>query len=118
VLTAPRSPWQNAFVERFIGSVRRECLDHVIVFNEAGLLRLLTLYRAANRGESSGSSPRTQATCTHTHRGVGWRALDAPVFAARAPREFRVALDALIRTLPRMLVVLMQLQPARLGGAR
>ena len=59
VLTAPRSPWQNAFVERFIGSVRRECLDHVIVFNEAGLLRLLTLYRAANRGESSGSSPRT-----------------------------------------------------------
>jgi putative transposase len=46
VLTAPRSPWQNAFVERFIGSVRRECLDHVIVFNEAGLLRLMTLYRA------------------------------------------------------------------------
>ena len=40
LLTAPRSPWQNAFVERFIGSVRRECLDHVIVFNEAGLLRL------------------------------------------------------------------------------
>jgi transposase InsO family protein len=31
VLTAPRSPWQNAYVERFIGSVRRECLDHVIV---------------------------------------------------------------------------------------
>ena len=45
VLTAPRSPWQNPFVERFIGSVRRECLDHVIVFNEAGLLRLMTLYR-------------------------------------------------------------------------
>jgi putative transposase len=46
VLTAPRSPWQNAFVERFIGAVRRECLDHVIVFNEAGLLRLMTLYCA------------------------------------------------------------------------
>jgi putative transposase len=46
VLTAPRSPWRNAFVERFIGSVRRECLDHVIVFNEAGLVRLMTLYRA------------------------------------------------------------------------
>jgi putative transposase len=46
LLTAPRSPWQNAFVERFIGSVRRDCLDHVIVFNEAGLLRLMTLYRA------------------------------------------------------------------------
>jgi hypothetical protein len=44
VLTAHRSPWQNAFVERFIGSARRECLDHVIVFSEAGLQRLMTLY--------------------------------------------------------------------------
>ena len=42
VLTAPRSPWQNAFVERFIGSARRECLDHVIVFSATGLLRLMT----------------------------------------------------------------------------
>ena len=46
VLTAPRAPWQNAFVERFIGSARRECFDHVIVFNEAGLHRLMTLYRS------------------------------------------------------------------------
>ncbi len=44
VLTAPRSPWQNAYIERFIGSVRRECLDHVIVFNAVGLLRLLKQY--------------------------------------------------------------------------
>ncbi len=44
VLTAPHAPWQNPFVERFIGSARRECLDHVIVFNEAGLQRLMTLY--------------------------------------------------------------------------
>jgi putative transposase len=44
VLTAPCSPWQNAFAERFIGSARRECCDHVIVFSEAGLLRLMTLY--------------------------------------------------------------------------
>ena len=40
VRTAPRSPWQNAYVERFIGSVRRECLDHVIVLNAAGLRTL------------------------------------------------------------------------------
>jgi transposase InsO family protein len=33
VLCAPRSPWQNAYAERLIGSIRRECLDHVIVFN-------------------------------------------------------------------------------------
>jgi putative transposase len=44
VLTAPRAPWQNAFVERFIGSARRECFDHVIVFNEASLRKLMTLY--------------------------------------------------------------------------
>jgi hypothetical protein len=34
VVTAPRSPWQNAYVERIIGSIRRECLDHVVVFDE------------------------------------------------------------------------------------
>ena len=44
LLTAPRSPWQNAYVERFIGSARRECLDHVIVFSAPGLRRLLKLY--------------------------------------------------------------------------
>jgi putative transposase len=44
ILTAPRSPWQNAYVERFIGSVRRECLDHVIVCTESGLRRVLNAY--------------------------------------------------------------------------
>lgn len=46
LLAAPRSPWQNAYVERFIGSVRRECLDHVIVFHEMGLQRLVHAYCA------------------------------------------------------------------------
>jgi Integrase core domain len=44
VRTAPRSPWQNAYVERVIGSIRRECLDHVIVANATGLHRVLTEY--------------------------------------------------------------------------
>ena len=44
VLSAPRSPWQRAYVERLIGSIRRECLDHVIVFHEAGLRRMLSAY--------------------------------------------------------------------------
>jgi len=44
VRTAPRSPWQNAYVERVIGSIRRECLDHGIVANEAGLRRVLKGY--------------------------------------------------------------------------
>jgi len=46
ILTAPRSPWQNAFVERLIGSIRRECLDHVIVWNERALRRHLRDYFA------------------------------------------------------------------------
>ena len=41
---APRSPWQNSYVERVIGSVRRECLNHVIVFNDNHLRRLLKNY--------------------------------------------------------------------------
>ncbi len=44
VVTAPRSPWQNAFAERVIGSIRRECLDHVIVLNEWHLRRILASY--------------------------------------------------------------------------
>lgn len=46
VRTAPRSPWLNPYVERVIGSIRRECLDHVIVFNERHLRRVLRTYVA------------------------------------------------------------------------
>src|SRR3984893_6078634 len=44
VVTAPRSPWQNAYVERVIGSIRRECLDHIVIFNERHLRRVLSSY--------------------------------------------------------------------------
>jgi putative transposase len=44
VLSAPRSPWQNPFVERLIGTLRRDCLDHVIVLNERHLRRILARY--------------------------------------------------------------------------
>ena len=44
VLTAPRSPWQNPYVERLIGSIRRECLDHMIVLSEGHLRRILAEY--------------------------------------------------------------------------
>ncbi len=44
VVTAPRSPWQNPYAERVIGSIRRECLDHVIIFNERHLRRVLVSY--------------------------------------------------------------------------
>jgi transposase InsO family protein len=45
-LIAPRSPWQNPMVERVIGSIRRECLDHVIVLNARHLRHILSDYRA------------------------------------------------------------------------
>ena len=44
VVTEPRSPWQNPYVERLIGSVRRECLDHSIILNERHLRRILGSY--------------------------------------------------------------------------
>ena len=44
IVTAPRSPWQNPYVERLIGSIRRECLDHVIIFNERHLRGVLSRY--------------------------------------------------------------------------
>src|SRR5664279_3439451 len=58
---APRSPWQNAYVERLIGSIRRECLDHMIVFGEAHLRRILGAYalhrtRSCGPGTPGGSS--------------------------------------------------------------
>ena len=44
VLSAPRSRWQRAYVERLIGSIRRECLDHVIVLGERSLHQYLSAY--------------------------------------------------------------------------
>jgi len=44
VVAAPRSPWQNPYVERLIGSIRRECLEHVMVWNETSLRRILRSY--------------------------------------------------------------------------
>jgi hypothetical protein len=46
VRTAPRSPWQNAYAERVIGSIRRQCTDHVVVMTEGGLRRILAQYLA------------------------------------------------------------------------
>ena len=44
VLTAPRSPWQNPYAERFIGTLRRECLDHLIIFNESSWRHILAYF--------------------------------------------------------------------------
>ena len=44
VVSVPRSPWQNAFVERVIGSIRSECLDHIVIVNKRHLRRVLSSY--------------------------------------------------------------------------
>jgi transposase InsO family protein len=43
-MTAPRSPWQNPFCERLIGSIRRDCLNHAIILGESHLRRILRQY--------------------------------------------------------------------------
>ena len=53
ILIAPRAPWQNAYAERFIGSLRRECLDHVLVLNEQHCRKVLSGYaRYYNRSRT------------------------------------------------------------------
>jgi putative transposase len=72
VLTAPQSPWQSPYVERLIGSIRRECLDHVIVCDEAHLRRVLREYLDGYYHP------------TRTHLGLGG---DAPIPRPVQPRE-------------------------------
>ena len=73
ILTAPHSPWQNPFAERLIGSIRRECLDHVLVLSERHLHRILTRYcRVLSPGAHS---PLARQRCTRptANRATGAR---------------------------------------------
>ncbi|MEN8183020.1 MAG: integrase core domain-containing protein [Myxococcota bacterium] len=73
VPTAPRSPWQNAYAERFIGSLRRECLDHIIVLNEWHLGRFLsgfTRYYNRSRTHLSLDKDAPERRAIHS-RGIG-----------------------------------------------
>ena len=53
VLSAPSSPWQNPYAERLIGSIRRDCLNHVVVLGEQHLRRVLARYLAYYHGSRS-----------------------------------------------------------------
>ena len=66
VLTAPHSPWQNPFAERLIGSIRRECLNHVLVLGERHLRRILTRYSSTTIGRARTS----RSTRTHPTSGL------------------------------------------------
>ena len=89
VRTAPRSPWQNAYVERVIGSIRRECLDHVIVVNAAGLQRVLTEYVAYYmRSRTHLALEQGRADLAPGHAAIGW-AHRRDAASRRAPPPLR-----------------------------
>ena len=67
VITAPRSPWQNPYAERLIGSIRRECLDHVIIFNDRHLRRVLSSYFPIPSRHSNASFARQGLPAASSH---------------------------------------------------
>jgi len=72
VLSVPRSPWRRAYVERLIGTIRRECLDHIIVFNETSLYRhvkfFLAYYHTSRTHLSWPRIRRNRDQCNHQRR--------------------------------------------------
>jgi len=69
--TAPRSPWQNGYVERLIGSIRRDCLDHVIVFGERHLRHVLRSYAQYHNGARTHLSLAKDSPLTRSVQTVG-----------------------------------------------
>jgi transposase InsO family protein len=68
---APRSPWQNGRTERLIGSLRRECLDHVVVFGERHLRQLLLFFMAYYNGTRTHLSLNKDAPVPRAIEAVG-----------------------------------------------
>jgi putative transposase len=91
VLSTPRSPWQRAYVERVIGSIWRECLDYVIVFNARSPRRILASYFAyyhrarthLSLGKDSPESRLIEPRENRTSRGAAAGQRFAPLPAKR-----------------------------------
>ena len=66
-----RSPWQNGHVERLIGSIRRECMDHTVVFSEAQLRRILKAYANYYNEVRTHLSLGKKAPATRTVQRIG-----------------------------------------------
>ena len=69
--TSPRSPWQNAYAERLIGSIRRECIDHVVVFGECHLRHVLLSYMSYYNGTRTHLSLNKDAPVSRAVGRVG-----------------------------------------------
>ena len=90
VLTAPRSPWQNPYAERLIGSIRRDCLDHFVILNARHLKRTLSSYFAYYHGSRTHLGLDKQ--CPHARQvsGVG-RIVKIPHLGGLHHRYERIA---------------------------
>ena len=113
VITAPRSPWQNAYVERVIGSIRRECLDYIVIFNERHLRRVLSCVRrllppnphpSFTRQGLPGPTPghATQGRKSRRHPASQWPA--SPLRTSRRLIRPRFLLTDVVGRLPLRLV--------------
>ena len=74
----PRSPWQNAYAERLIGSIRRECLDHIVVFGERHLRHVLLSYMDSYNGTRTHLSLNKDAPISRVAEAAG-RILSRPI---------------------------------------
>ena len=75
---APRSPWQNAYAERLMGSIRRECVDHVVVFGERHLRHVLLSYMSYYNGTRTHLSLNKDAPISRAAETAG-RILCRPI---------------------------------------
>jgi Integrase core domain len=87
--TAPRSPWQNGYAERLIGSIRRECLDHVIVFGERHLRHVLRSYQQYYNGTRTHLALGKDSPLTRPVQAFG-RILPLPVLGGLHHHYLRI----------------------------
>jgi Integrase core domain len=85
---SPRSPWRNGYSERLIGSTRRDCLDHVVVFGERHLRHLLNSYQKYYNEARTHLSLHKDAPVPRTIQTVG-RTLAMPVLGGLHHQYFR-----------------------------
>jgi transposase InsO family protein len=87
--TTPRSPWQNGYCERLIGSIRRDCLDHVVVFGEQHLRHLLRSYANYYNQTRTHLSLNKDSPVTRPIETVG-RILPAPILGGLHHQYLRI----------------------------
>jgi transposase InsO family protein len=87
---APRSPWQNGHVERLIGSIRRERLDHIVIFGEAHLRHVLTAYAGYYNNVRTHLALGKDAPCGRPVQAVG-RIVPEPILGGLHHQYVRMA---------------------------